>query len=422
MQMRQSDRFPTTRAGFQERHGLHLGKTTTFEVVAYLFRVSMLGGTIPTPLYPIYAARLGLTPLLITVIFAVYAAGTLTSLLLFGRLSDQVGRHPVLGTAVGLAAASTVVFIVWPTLPGLFIGRVLSGLSVGLVTGTATAYLTELHHNRARAALVATLANMGGLGLGPLLAGLLAEFVPHPLLVPYLVLLVLLIPAVAVVFAYPTVTRSKTVKLRPQALAIPAEIRGTFLVAAAAAFAAFALLGLVSALIGNFLTSGLGIHNYALAGAVTFALFASAALAQVAAMRMSHRSAVLVGTALLPAGLALLVAALPVHSLALLLAGIIVGGLGVGLAFRAGLTLVSELAPAGERGDVVSSLFVAAYTGMALPVVGIGVLLTFLPLQTSATIFAVIVAGIAAAARVIGARSPQLSGHTCRCPGASAHG
>ena len=62
----------------------------------------------------------------------------------------------------------------------LFVGRILSGLSAGLMTGTATATLTELITAGRQASLVATAANMGGLGLGPLIAGLFAQYLPHP--------------------------------------------------------------------------------------------------------------------------------------------------------------------------------------------------------------------------------------------------
>src|SRR3954447_20793029 len=103
--------------------GTARGGVRSVVVVTYLFTVVMLGGTVPSPLYPFYVRTLGLTPLLVTVVFAAYAVGTLAALLLFGGLSDRVGRRPVLALAVGVAVASTLVFLFWQTLPGLLLGR-----------------------------------------------------------------------------------------------------------------------------------------------------------------------------------------------------------------------------------------------------------------------------------------------------------
>ena len=129
----------------------------------------MLGTTLPTPLYVIYQDRWHFSAAMVTVTFAVYAAAVIATLLLAGRSSDQAGRRPVLAVALGASALSTVVFILAPGLGALIAARIVSGLSAGLMTGTATATLTELIPASAsrRASLVATAANMAGLGLGP---------------------------------------------------------------------------------------------------------------------------------------------------------------------------------------------------------------------------------------------------------------
>jgi MFS family permease len=141
----------------------------------------MLGTTLPTPLYVIYQAQWQFSAVIVTVTFAVYAVAVLATLLLAGRSSDQAGRKPVLAAALAASALSTIVFILAPNVGVLIVGRILSGISAGLMTGTATAALTELVPASAsrRASLVATAANMGGLGLGPLIAGLFAQYAPH---------------------------------------------------------------------------------------------------------------------------------------------------------------------------------------------------------------------------------------------------
>jgi MFS family permease len=124
----------------------------------------MLGTTLPTPMYALYAERMHFAVLTTTVIYATYAGGVLFALLAFGRWSDAVGRRPILAAGLVAALASAVVFLTADSVPQLLVGRVLSGLSAGLFTGTATAAVIEAAPPkwRGRAAAVATVANIGG--------------------------------------------------------------------------------------------------------------------------------------------------------------------------------------------------------------------------------------------------------------------
>src|SRR3954452_21192660 len=155
--------------------------------VAFALAMAMLGTTLPTPLYGLYRERFGFSELMITVIFAAYAAGVIASLILFGRLSDEIGRRRMLLPGLALAALGAVAFLLADGLALLIVGRVLFGLSAGIFTGTATATLADLAapERRARATLVATIANMGALGSGPLLAGVLSQSAGSPLRLPF---------------------------------------------------------------------------------------------------------------------------------------------------------------------------------------------------------------------------------------------
>ncbi|WP_007520344.1 MFS transporter, partial [Pseudofrankia saprophytica] len=186
-----------------------LGRAAGLAVAAYAFVVTMAGTTLPTPLYPAYRAEFGFSQLMVTVIFATYAIGVIAALLLFGRLSDRVGRRAVLLPGLVASAASAVVFLLAGGLPELLAGRLLSGLSAGIFTGTATATIVDLAApgRAGRAALVATVANIGGLGCGPVVAGLVARFGEHPLRLTFVVDLALLVLAALGVLLLPeTVT------------------------------------------------------------------------------------------------------------------------------------------------------------------------------------------------------------------------
>jgi MFS family permease len=147
-----------------------------FWLIAYVFAAVMLGTVVPTPLYAIYQRQWRFSAGILTLIFAVYAVAVLATLLLAGRTSDQAGRRPVMAASLGFSAASAVLFI-FASSPGwLYPARVLSGVSAGLMIGTATAALTEMVRESAtrRASLVAASVSTGAAALGPLMAGLFA--------------------------------------------------------------------------------------------------------------------------------------------------------------------------------------------------------------------------------------------------------
>jgi MFS family permease len=346
-----------------------------FWLVAYAFAVTMLGTTLPTPIYVIYQAQWQFSTSLITLIFAVYALGVLAALLAAGRSSDQVGRRPVLATAIGLSIVSAVTFILAPDVGWLFVGRVLSGLSAGLMTGTATAALTETAGpgSGRRASLVSTTANMGGLGLGPLLAGLLAQYAPEPTVLPFVVQLGLVAIAGVGLLAVPETVRERSpLSPRFRGLGIPAAGRAEFIAAGCAGLAAFALLGLFSSLVPTFLSGTLHDTSHAVAGAVVFLAFGIGAVTQLAGSRLPSRPVILAGLAIFLAALALIVAGLSAASMPIFLAGTVVSGVAVGAVFMGSLAVANRLAPAESRGQVISTFFVFAYVGLTVPVIAVG--------------------------------------------------
>ena len=370
-------------------------RRVAFWLLAFVFAATMLGTTLPTPLYVIYQAQWHFSAAMVTVIFAVYAAAVLATLLLAGRSSDQAGRKSVLAAALGASALSTVAFIFALDEGVLLAGRVLSGLSAGLMTGTATAALTELVPASAgrRASLAATAANMGGLGLGPLIAGLFAQYAPHPTTLVFEVYLAVLAAAgLCLRFVPETVSPRRRPTLRFAGLGIPERGRGQFIAAAVAAFAAFALLGLFSSLVPGFIGGVLHQDSHAVQGAVVFAMFAVGTVTQVALSRFSSRRVVLAGLGLFLAALALIVAALAQAGMALFLAGTVVGGVAVGAIFLGSLATASRLAPPERRGHAISAFFVACYAGLIIPVVGVGVLSGFTGTFPAVLVFSLLLA------------------------------
>lgn len=374
-----------------------------FGWVVFAFVVIMLGTTLPTPLYPIYQQRLGLSELMITVIFATYAAGVIAALVTLGSWSDQLGRRPLMLAGITCSAASAVAFLVGGLAP-LLAGRLLSGLSAGIFTGTASVAVIELAppHLHGRATLVATAANMGGLGLGPAVAGVLARYVPLPLHACFaldLGLLALVAPGVW--RAEETVRTAASPRLRPQRLSIPAPVRPVFLPAAIGGFAGFAVLGLFTAVAPAVLGSLLHRSDHALTGGVVCLVFAASTVGQLSLQRIRRRHAFPLGCLLLAIGAAVVGTAVGLASLWLLLAGAAVAGFGQGMGFRAGLLDITRCSPDTRRGEVASTYFVVLYVAISIPVVGIGIGADLIGLRMAAEAFAAGVAALACLAMAL---------------------
>lgn len=370
----------------------------------------MLGATLPTPLYPIYEQELGFGGVMVTLVFAAYAVGVTGALVLFGRLSDQVGRRAVLLPGLALAAISSAVFLIPDNIPTLFVGRVLSGLSAGIFTGTATAALVDLapEGRQARYSLLAACVNMLGLGLGPVVAGALAEYAPAPLYLPYVVhiVMVLLVGAVTWFVAEPIETSEGPISWRPQKVSVPPEVRGVFVRAAIAGFAGFAVLGLFTAVSPSFLTQVLRIENHLVDGLVVFTLLGASTVGQIASSRLHLRPALLLGCAALVVGVLGVGAAIALASLPLLVAGAAVAGVGQGMSFRAGLGAVNAGTPPERRSEVASSFFLVLYVGISLPVIGEGLASAAFGLVVSGVVFAGLVALLGLVAFVSLLRQP----------------
>ena len=358
-----------------------------FWIVAVTFLLVMAYSTVPTPLYPLYQQRDGFPAFVITVIFAAYAVGVVLSLYLAGHVSDWLGRRRILVIAVLVSALSAVLFLTWSEVPGLIVARLVNGASIGILTATATAHLGELRararpdENAIVAASVSGAANLGGLALGPLIGGLFAEFLPNPLMLPHLVFVIVLLTAAAALLLVPETvsTPERAPRYRPQRLSVPADARGPFSSAAFGAFSGFAVFGLFTSLAPTFLGVTFMAHDHLLAGATSFSVFAAAAVGQTLLAKLSSRTQLTIAIVACASGLVLVALGAVLPQLIVFIVGGIVSGLGVGLLFRGALTTAVGLADPARKGETLALIFLIAYSGLAIPVLAIGVALVFEP-------------------------------------------
>ncbi|GAB2591668.1 MFS transporter [Paractinoplanes abujensis] len=368
-----------------QRHG------RGFWLIAAVYLVALAFSTVPTPLYPLYQRADGFSAFTVTVVFAVYAVGVITSLVLAGHVSDWTGRRRVLYAALGLEIAAAVLFLTWTTLPGLITARFLTGLGVGMLTATATAYLLELHKahrpeaNGTRFEVVSSAANLGGLGAGTLLAGGLAQFVTSPLRTPYVVFLVLLALSVIAVAAAPETVDAPATRprYRPQGVRIAGRDRTAVVVAGVSAFAAFAVFGLFTSLAPSFVAGALHHPSRVLAGLTVFVVFGAGAASQAVSGRLTPQARFSGGLIAQAAGLVVLTTGMQTASLASFLAGGALAGAGAGILFKSAVGTIAANAPTAQRGESLAGLFLIAYSGLVVPVLGLGVASRYVPSTTS---------------------------------------
>lgn len=364
----------------------------------YAFMIVMMGTTLPTPLYPLYSNVFQLSPLMITVIYAVYAVGVIGGLLVFGQLSDRIGRRYVLIPGIILSIISAIVFLFASNLGLLLLGRVVSGLSAGLFTSTATTTIVNLapDDKKNQASTIASSVNMLGLGFGPLLCGVLAQYLPYALNLVFIVDIVLLIPAFIGIWLMPEPIKNKqSFRIKVQKLRVPANIRSTFIYAVIPVFVGFSMLGLFTAISPNFLGDILDIQNKAIIGLTVFLVFCASTVGQLLFKQKSDYSVLMLGSATLIVGVILVGVSLLLSSYVLLLIGAIVSGLGQAFSFRAGLSTVNSVSPQDQQAEITSTFFTIAYIAISIPVVGVGLLQLGLSIQGAGLTFSIIVALLA---------------------------
>jgi MFS family permease len=354
-----------------------------FWTVAFAFLVVMAFATLPSPLYGLYRTRDHLSAFTITIVYAIWAGGTIATLLANRFLAARFGRRAVMLGAVVIMMVAAALMAVWKDLPGLLIGRLLTGVSVGLAAGTAIVYLIELQVRAdptasvVRARTIGTSVNVGALGIGPLVAGCLAQWVKWPLTLPYLVIVALGAVTLIGLAAAPETgapaphersSSQPTGSRRSSRLPVPA---------AAATLAAFAANGLFAGLSGLFLATTLHHPSHALSGATLFIVFSAGVVSQVATSKLSAARVLALGTLCMLIGLVLLVVAvrLSTPSLAMFLVGGALIGAGAGAVFKGTTGIVLEASAPEDRVAMTSALLIALFVGLSVPVIGAGIAL-----------------------------------------------
>jgi MFS family permease len=389
-----------------------------FWIIAALLLVSLASSAVPSPIYPVYAAEWHLTPLMLTAVFAIYVAGLLASLLVAGRLSDHVGRKPVLvAGGIGLAV-SLGLFAVADGLGALILDRVLQGVSVGLLIGALGAALIDnsLERHPTLAGVLNGAVPPIALATGALSSGALVEWGPAPEQFVYLLfggLLVLMLVALVVVPEQVTRRPGALSSLRPT-IAVPRSSRRLFRGVAGSLVASWALGGLFLSLVPSALGAVFGIDNHFAAGALIAVVTGVGAATGIAIQRLDARVGVLIGLVALVLGPIVTVGFVFAHSLPGLVVGSAIAGVGFGAGFQAPLRMLLATAAPTHRAGLLSTIYVVSYLAFGVPAVIGGLLeptVGLVPVIAGYGAFIVVAAGIALVLQLVSKDAAAVEEH-----------
>ncbi|MGZ4661213.1 MAG: MFS transporter [Arthrobacter sp.] len=359
------------------RSGWDASVTARLVMAGVVIFALLVGANLATPLYPLLQAKLGISPLGVTVAFAAYVLALIATLMLAGHWSDHIGRRAALLLAVLVGLVGGMTFATADGLLMLCAGRALQGVAVALATGASSAALRELLPSRPEwASRFTLLASAGGVAAGPVIGGVLS-LLPGPTSTPYFVhsvVLILLLVPLYLLKARPAISAVAGAQpirvLAPRRPSVSREARGSFWLAAAVGFLSFTVFGFCLSLAPGYFAQIVHADSRPLIGLLAGLTLGASALSQLLAIR--GRYVVPVGLSVLAASVLLIAAAAAWSSPWLLIVASAAAGVGQGVSFRTVFNDVAGKVEAARHAQIISTVYVITYLGSALPVVGLG--------------------------------------------------
>ena len=389
-------------ATHSDRARVVLPRAISFWLVAATTAALTAASSAPSPLYPVYQAEFGFSSITLTAVFAAYVLALLTSLLTVGRLSDYLGRRPVLAAALVVEAAAMAVFLDAHGVAALYLARLVQGLATGAAIGVLGAYLLDLQPATGSrlGSLVNSAAATGGLGVGAMFSGVLIEYGPHPTRLVFGIL-----TATFLALALTTAVLPESVERKPGALAamrpqvsVPPAARPAFVRTIPTMASTWMLGGLMFSVGGSLLTGVFGQDNHAVVGLVLGLFAGTAALSSLVQRDQTPEAMERFGTSALLIGAALFAVAIVTTSLTLFVIAAVIAGTGFGPAFLGAFRTVSQLAEPHERAALISAIYVVSYLTFSIPALVAGLLITDTGLRDTALGYGLVVVAVAGGA------------------------
>lgn len=380
-----------------------LPKGLSFWAAGAIAFLPFAANTAASPLYRVYQAQFGFSATTLTLLFTVYVAVLLVTLLFLGSLSDYVGRRPVMLAGLATGALACGLFLLAHGVGLLFGARALQGVAVGLIAGAASATLLDLRPGSSAAPLVSSAAATGGQALGAIGASALAQYAPAPThLVWWLLLGVFIISILAALaMAEPGTARAGLLtSLRPH-VSVPRAAIGALVVAVPCLVGVWALGGFYLSL-GPSLTVQLLHSENLLWGGVLIFLLTGIGAAASAALAKANPSAVMLGGCLaLTVGALVTFASIETSTAVVSFVGTAIAGLGFGPAFLGAYRTVVARSASGDRAGLITLIYIVSYLATAIPAVIGGIAASHYGLHNTALVYSVTVAALTATAVIL---------------------
>jgi MFS family permease len=397
------DLRPMTRTARGDARRALLPRTAAFWLVAGVLVLLFFAAAAPSPLYGVYQAHWRFSAITLTAIFATYALLLLITLLIFGSLSDYLGRRGVILAGLAMGAGACGLFLAAEGTGLLFAARALQGAAVGTATSALGAALIDLQPAGSRRAPVFTTAgSLLGLAAGGLGASALVQYGPAPTRLVWWLLLGVSVAVAVAVLAMPETAPGRPgalASLRPR-VAVPPRARATFAMTLPCLIAVWMTSGFYLSLGPSLAAQVLRSPDLLWGGLVIFLLAGTGTAATVVFRDASGPGAMLVGCLTLLAGTAVTLGAIQATSGAAFLVGTVVAGAGFGTAMLGTFRTISALAAPGQRAGLIAAYFIASYLAFGVPVVAAGVATSHFGLHRTALVYCAAIAVLTAAAAV----------------------
>jgi len=394
-------RQPAARAARGSAWRVPLPPTAGVWLVAGVFFLLFFAAAAPSPLYGVFQAQWRFSATTLTAVFAAYALVLLVALLVFGSVSDYVGRRRVILAGLAMAAGACGLFLAANGAGMLFAARALQGAAVGTASSALGAALIDLQpEGSGRAPVVTTTASLLGLAAGGLGTSALVQYGPAPAHLVWWLLLGAFLAAGVAVLAMPETAPARPgvlASLRPR-VGVPRRARGAFAMALPCLIAVWMLSGFYLSLGPSLAAQVLHSPDLLWGGLVIFLLAGIGAAGAVVFHGASGPTAMLAGCLVLLAGAVVTLAAIETASAAAFLTGTAVAGAGFGTAMLGVFRTVSALAAPGQRAGLIAAYFIASYLAFSIPVVAAGVATTHVGLHRTALVYCAALAVLAALA------------------------
>jgi len=387
------------------------GRRTSFWLLALVLVLLLAAASAPSPLYGVYQALWNFSPLTLTAVYASYALGGLAALLTTGRLSDYLGRRPVLSAGLAVQAIAMLLLVVAGDVVLLFAGRILSGIGIGIAIGAISGWLLDLSpvDDPQLGSVVNGSGPLLGLGGGALFASLLVQYGPDPLHLVYWLLAAAFLVATFVLMAIPDPVERRPgwrASMRPT-VSIPPSARAMFLAATPAIVGMWALGGLYLALGPSLAVAILPPDSRLAGGLLIFALAGTGAAASFVLRRLEPSRLLVGGSVVVIGGVAMSLLGLLAGSVAILYAGSFVAGGGLGAGFSAFVRVTAPLAPPDRRGALIAAIYVVTYLSFSVPTIIGGAAVTVFGLRDTTYGYGIVVMALAAVTTLAVSRGLQ---------------